>query len=133
MRQFMVIGFVGVVLTGSAVNAQPNNPQMQQMMQQMQAMQTCMQGIDRSQLLAFTEKAKQMGQEVKALCAAGKRDEAMRRAMSMGQQFANDPALQKAQGCGADLVKQLSAHAQGVTDPANPAHERKHVCDIPQP
>lgn len=107
---------------------QPNPQQMQQMMQQVQQMQKCMGTIDPAKMQAFASQGQKMGAEVKALCQAGKRDEAMKVAMRYGQQMASDPAMQKIRSCSADLVSQLGPLAQYDGDERH--HEKQHICDI---
>ncbi|MCF6354438.1 MAG: hypothetical protein L3J26_04940 [Candidatus Polarisedimenticolaceae bacterium] len=74
--------------------------EMQAMMAQMQKLQDCIQKIDHSEITAAEERARALGEEVKALCANGKRDQAQERAISFSKKLATIPALQELKRCG---------------------------------
>jgi hypothetical protein len=126
--------FAGLLCLSTTVAAQNfggmnmNPEQMQQMMQQMQGMQDCMAGIDQHELDAFQQKAEAMDAEVKALCAAGKRDAAMARAMAFGKESAHSKVMQDMTKCGEGMqgmMANLPRSAQPQTENTAP----RHVCD----
>lgn len=105
-----------------------NEEQMQQMMQQLQGMQTCMQNIDQDEMKVFEQRAKQMETEVRALCAGGKRDEAMATALSFGKEALNNKAMQEMKKCGEGMKMMLPKIAiQTQTDEEE--KPRRHICD----
>lgn len=124
----LVIGFLLLLapLSAFAGNIQGmNEAQMQQMMQQMQGMQTCMQAIDRSEMKAFEQSAKQMQAEIDALCAGGQRDEAMARAMAFGKEVAANKSMQAMRKCGEGMTSMMPKIATTTTEEGS----KHHVCD----
>ena len=107
---------------------QMNEAQMQQMMQQAQQMQQCMANIDQAELEAFQQKAEEMDAEVKALCAAGKRDAAMARAMAFGKESMNSKVMQDMQKCG-EGMKDMMPNLLRTAQPRDDESEPRHVCD----
>lgn len=102
--------------------------QMQQMMQQAQGMQTCMQNVDQAEMQAFEQRAKQMSADTQALCANGKRDEAMQLAMAFGKEVSGNKAMQAMKKCGEgmkNMMPKMAATAQ------NDEHGKpgRHICD----
>lgn len=131
MRKVLFFGLISLPLT---VSAQPygggmNPEQMQQMMEQMQGMQDCMANIDQAELDAFQRKAEEMDAEVKALCAAGKRDAAMARAMAFGKEAAGNPAMKDMQKCG-EGMKQMMPNLPHSAQPRDTnTGKPRHICD----
>ena len=101
---------------------QMSEEQMQQMMQNMQEMQSCMDKIDESAMDAMMEEGQKLGDEVRALCAAGKRDEAQQRAVAYGKKISASPVFAQMRACG----MQAQVRYAGQPD-ANGKVE--HVCD----
>ncbi|MES9817272.1 MAG: hypothetical protein ACH255_13720 [Candidatus Thiodiazotropha sp.] len=104
--------------------------QMQQMMMQAQEAQKCFSKIDQSQLDELEAKGKKMEADIKALCAAGKRDKAMSAAMKYSKQMYNDPKMKEMRKCG-EMMKDMMA---GMPQPHMPptVEEREqagHICD----
>jgi len=118
-------------------NAGGNQLQMQGMMKKAQEMQACMQHVDQSKMHDFQQRGQQMAKEVKALCAAGKRTQALAKAMAYSQKMAADPALQEMKKC-AEIMKGL---VPGMMELAKPYMDEKsgshnmdeppssHICD----
>jgi spore germination protein GerM len=102
--------------------------QMQRVMQQMKAMQNCLKSIEKADLQVFEAQAKQMNAAVKSLCAAGKRDAAMARAMDFGKEVAANKAMQKMKECG-EGVSEAMPLLPDVAEPQNPNGKSRHVCD----
>jgi len=101
----------------------------QQMMQQAQGMQTCMQNIDQAEMQAFEQRAQQMEAETQALCAGGKRDEAMQKAMAFGKEVSNNKAMQDMRKCGEGMENMMPKMAIAESEgKENPGH---HICDKP--
>jgi len=102
--------------------------QMQVMMQKAKEMQACMQHVDQVKMQAFQQRAQRMGEEVKALCAAGKRDEALNTAISYSQEIAADSAMKEVKRC-AEIMKgvmpDLSADISDYKDDGS----EQHICD----
>lgn len=105
-----------------------NQAQMQQLMQQAQSVQNCMSQIDEAEMAAFEQQAEAMDTEVKALCAAGKRDAAQARAMTFGQTAANNPVMQAMQRCGQNLQAMALNLPKTVRTPEDTSSP-KHICD----
>ncbi len=102
--------------------------QMQQMMQQAQQMQECMANIDQAELDAFQQKAEEMDAEVKALCAAGKRDAAMARAMAFGKETAHSQVMQDMQKCG-EGMRNMTPNLPRTAQPHEDGGQSRHICD----
>lgn len=106
-----------VVLAASASPAFAQTPlnqadmqaEMQRMMAAMQAMQQCMAGLDEDSLQRLGTRGEQMDGEIKVLCAAGKRDEAQRKAVAFGAEFMSDPSARTMQVCAERLAEQMES------------------------
>jgi hypothetical protein len=84
--------------------------QMQQMMQAAGEMQECYAKIDQAAMQSLSVKSEKTQAEVKALCAAGKRDEAQNRAMEHGREIANSKVMQEMKKCAekaGDMMNQM--------------------------
>jgi predicted lipoprotein len=101
--------------------------QMQQMMQQMESMQNCMQNIDQAEMQAFQERAQKMNEEVKALCAAGKRDEAVATAMEFGKEAASNKAMQEMKKCGEGMQQMMPKIVEQTQN--DNSSNKHHICD----
>ena len=106
-----------------------NPEQMQQMMQQMQSMQNCMANIDQAELDAFQQKAEAMDSEVKALCAAGKRDAAMARAMAFGKETVSSKVMQDMKKCGEGFKNMMPNLPKTLRDSTTDDSKPRHICD----
>ena len=105
-------------------------------MEQMQKGMACMQGMDIAGMESVMDKlkprAEQMKSEVKALCAVGKRDEALTRGMAFYQEIkANYPELesfrQRALKCGEMLRGMMPNMPFMGYDDKKPSDT--HICD----
>jgi hypothetical protein len=101
----------------------------EQMMQQAQGLQTCMQNIDQSEMQAFEQRGKQMEAEVQALCASGKRDEAMQKAIAFGKEVSNNKAMQEMRKCGEGMQNMMPRMA--IVDQNEEGKSGHHICDRP--
>ena len=103
--------------------------QMQQMMQQAEAMQKCFENIDPSAYENLEAKGKQMESDIKALCAAGKRDEAMSKAMKYGMEINNDPQLKEIRKCSEMMKGMMANMPQPYIPPTTDENSDEHICD----
>jgi hypothetical protein len=83
----------------------------------------CFQNIDQAELNRFSEAARQAQDDIKQLCAQGMRDKAMKRAMALGRQLAQNKTLRALRKCG-EAARNM-APAIVHRDPAS----KHHVCD----
>jgi len=102
--------------------------QIQKMMQQALGLQECMQNIDQTEMQAYEQRARQMEAETKALCASGKRDEAMKKAISFGQEVSNSKAMQELAKCGEGMKGVLPNVITAAQDD-EPDNKPRHLCD----
>lgn len=102
----------------------------QEQMQQMMQAQACFENIDQSKFKDLEAKGKQMEQEIKALCEAGKRDEAESTAIKYGMEMNNDPALQEMKKCG-ELMQGMMAQMESFLPSVPEVNENddSHLCD----
>lgn len=125
-----VLAFICLLLLPVAAIAQPpqsmSDIDVQKMMQQAQEIQACMQKIDQAEIEKFQQRAMEVNEEIKSLCAAGKRDEAQKLAMDFGKEAEKNTAMQEMKKCG-EL-------AQGMMPEMAEADEeidfsKDHICD----
>jgi hypothetical protein len=112
----------------TAVAQSMNEEQMQRMMQQAEAAQKCFANIDQSAMQDLQDSGQQMEAEIKALCAAGKRDEAMSRAMKYGKEMRDDPQLQEIRKC-SEMMQGMMGQMPSPYMPPDTDEEAGHVCD----
>ena len=118
-----------LVLTPMMALAQTNSGvshDMQKMMEQAMKAQACMQGIDTSQIEDMEAQGKKMEAEIKALCDAGKRDEAQETAIAYSRELMEEPVMEK--------VRECSEHLRGLIpkmpfDNFEEEFENRHICD----
>ncbi|MCQ8104608.1 hypothetical protein NP590_10870 [Methylomonas sp. SURF-2] len=128
MKKPFVFCLLFLPVGATAQNMPMSEAQMQQLMQQAQTMQNCMANIDEAEMEAFQQKAEAMDAEVKALCAEGKRDAAMARAMAFGKETAQSSIMRDMKKCGEgmkNLMPNLPKTAQTPEDGGKP----RHICD----
>ncbi len=129
-----VINFGVMFLAAFCVSAQNYPPmsmdpqQMQAMMQKAQQVQECMSKISEEEMRAVQEKMQQMQNEVDALCQAGKRDEAMEKAMDMAKQINQDPTLKQMKKCG-EIMKGVIPPLPGIANLPEEGKPKRHICD----
>ena len=124
-----------LLLASTAVLAQSfqdmSADDMQKMMQEAQKTQACMANVDQYQLKELEEKGRKLEAEIKALCAAGKRDEALSTAIREGQKLSNDPAVMEMRKC-SELMPDISSMMPKIPY-ADAGDEKdksgKHICD----
>jgi len=114
--------------TAQAQNGQMSEEQMRQMMQHAQKMQKCMSNIDQSAMEALAEKGKKMEAEVKALCKAGKRDQANNMAMVYGREVSGSKEMQAMQKCSA-MAQGMMHNSPWMPGKGGKNSDGSHVCD----
>ncbi|MEW8028280.1 MAG: hypothetical protein AB2792_16260 [Candidatus Thiodiazotropha sp.] len=123
---------ITLLLFAQAGNAAPgmSDQQMQQMMMQAQEAQKCFSKIDQSQMDELQAKGKKMEADIKALCAAGKRDEAMSAAMKYSKQMYNDPKMKEMRKCSEMMKDMMASMPQPHMPPTVEEREKAgHICD----
>ncbi len=102
-----------------------DSAQMQLMMENAQKMQACMSEIDASAMEAMARDAQAVQQKIKALCAAGKREQALSDAIAYGKQVNASPEMQKMQGC----RQYMKGMMPKITLPDAGTKDGSHICD----
>jgi hypothetical protein len=97
------------------------------MLNNVQDLQKCMNSVGIDQMQRLAQQARQMGSEINALCTAGRKDEAVKRALTFAQQITHDPAMQKLSACSSGLAAQFSA-IPGLTSQTNSANIKNQLC-----
>lgn len=118
---------LGIITTQAYAEDIPSmsKQDMNNMMQQFMQVQQCMQNVDQAALHHVEQQTIQFTNEVKALCAAGKRDEAQSKAMAFGQSMKDKPVIKSIQKCG-NLVREL---LPSIPMSENDMDSTLHVCD----
>jgi hypothetical protein len=127
MKIFIMALLLAVPAAVSAQNNQVmNQADVQNMMQQMQKVQECMQSIDQSQLEELQKRSEQASSEIDALCAAGDRAKAQKKAIAFAKEAATFPAMKQMQKCG----KLVQGELPGMpTNFEQKDFSETHVCD----
>lgn len=76
---------------------------MKKLQEQAEAASRCMQSIDENKLRALQTRAEAAGKEIEQLCAAGKKDEALRQGLKLSQELNNDTTVNKLRACSQEL------------------------------
>lgn len=94
---------------------------MQKMVAQMEEMQKCMERIDQKELDALQARAEAASKEIEALCKDGKTDQALARAMKLGEEMRNNATVKQVRECTKDMGDLMPAGAlPGVVDESEP-------------
>ena len=129
MKISMLLVILFIPLTVFAQDFSGFDPQqMQGMMQKAQEMQACMQNIDQTEIKALERQAKQMQAEVRKLCGAGKRDQALDRAIAFSQKVVKSSAMQEMKKCGEKMMDMMPELSQFAKDYSNDNSDG-HICD----
>jgi len=125
-----IVTIILIVLLPAVVFAQNfqnmSEQDMQNMMVQAQKMQACMEQVDQSELKGLEQRSKEFQAELKALCDAGKRDKAQKKAIAYGKEMMDNLALQQMKKCG-EMMKGTMPQ-MGLMDEDFDYSDR-HVCD----
>lgn len=76
---------------------------MERMAREAEAAQKCFEKISKSEIEALERKGKRAAAEIDSLCAAGKRDEALERAIALSREMQNDPTVLQLRKCADDM------------------------------
>lgn len=129
MKRLMCFMMLLTPMFANAGNFPGGSPQdMQAMMQKAQQMQACMQKIDRVKMQAFQQRAQQLGTDIKALCAAGKRSEAVTKAMVFSREMAEDSSMQEMKKCG-EMMKGFMPDLTNIAETYVNDDSKGHLCD----
>jgi hypothetical protein len=133
MKVYMAMG----MLLGMPILAHAQTPQMPQMpspemMQKLQAAQACMARIGEGPMQKLQAESQAMEQEVKVLCAAGKRDEAMQQVTAFGLKVAQSPEVKAMQECTKGMENFMPSPMVGTPFAPQLEHKEKerHICDL---
>jgi hypothetical protein len=105
-----------------------NQGNMQNMMQVMQQVQQCLASIDQSSLNKLQVRSEQAKEEIDALCAQGKRDQAQKKAMAFGRQIGSDPTMKQMRKCG-EIAQGALPMPDMVETYDEKEYANRHVCD----
>lgn len=107
-----------------------NEADMQRMMQQMQKAQTCMEKIDQKEFTVLEQRSKQFEAEMKSLCANGKRDQAMEKAMAFSKEVSKNPSVIEMRKCG-KMMKGVMPEMPFMkhAESKDKSGKSRHVCD----
>lgn len=114
-----------VLLASFAATVQAGGGMSEEQMQQMMKMQECMARVDQSRLEALSAKAEVMDKKIRALCSAGKRDEAQNVAIEHGKEISASPIMQEVKKCG-EMAKGMQ---MPMMDDLQKDYADRHVCD----
>jgi metal-dependent amidase/aminoacylase/carboxypeptidase family protein len=124
LAEILLPTILSLPLTLYAQDQGMSDEQMQQMMEGAGKMQDCMAKIDQKAMDEMAAKGEKVHAEIKQLCAAGKRDEAQKKAMEYGREMAASKDMQAMRKCG-DMAKgMMPQYAASAADNKN-----AHVCD----
>lgn len=103
-------------VAGAGGGAGLDAAQLLELQQRALEMQGCLAGIDHGALETLREEGEAVTREVRALCDAGKRDEAERTARAYGKRVVDAPAVAAIRKCGdmaAGMLSGLTAFVEG--------------------
>ncbi|MCR9095159.1 MAG: hypothetical protein NXI30_13145 [bacterium] len=78
---------------------------MERMQREAEAAQACFAKISEAELKALEKKGKQAGDEIDALCAAGKKKEALAKAIELSREMQNDPTIKQLRECSKGMTE----------------------------
>lgn len=93
-------------MDAEALMRQFNDPAaMQRMQREAEAAQACFSKISEAELKALEKKGKQAGEEIEALCAAGKKSQALAKALALSREMRNDPTVKQIRKCSEGMTE----------------------------
>lgn len=119
---FLIFIFNQSILAAEGVSEE----QMQKMMEQMEKIQACFAKIDQSAMDDFAAKTEKLNQEIQALCAAGKRDQAQEKAIAFGKDISETPEMQEMIKCTKMAGQSMDQMKLAIPEQQDGDH---HVCD----
>lgn len=78
---------------------------MERMQREAEAAQACFSKISEAEMKALEKKAEQAGDEIDALCAAGKKKEALAKALELSREMQNDPTIEQIRECSKGMTE----------------------------
>ena len=100
---------------------------MERMMREAEAASKCMEGIDEKQLKALERRGQKMSDEIEQLCAAGKKDEALKKALAYSREMRDDATIKKLRECSKGMTEMMEgmpwAQMPGVKDEPEPTND----------
>ena len=100
---------------------------MERMMREAEAAAKCMEGIDEKQLKALERRGKKMTKEIEQLCEAGKKDEALKKALAFGREMRDDATIKQLRKCSEGMTEMMQgmpwAQMPGVKDEPDPTND----------
>jgi len=78
---------------------------MERMQREAEAAQACFSKISEAELKALEKKGKQAGDEIEALCAAGKKTQALAKALKLSREMQNDPTVKQIRKCSEKMTE----------------------------
>lgn len=106
----------------------PSEADMMKMMQQAQKMQACMAGIDQAKLEALGQQAEAVGDEIDALCAQGKEQEALDTALTFARKMNADPTVKQARECSAGMTEMMAGLIPDFDVPGDEGDSDGGIC-----
>lgn len=76
---------------------------MKKLQEQAEAASRCMEDIDEKKIRALQTRTEAVAKEIDALCAAGKKDEALKKGLSLSRELQNDESVKKVAACSQQL------------------------------
>src|SRR5690606_17815860 len=124
---------LALALLGPSIAAQAqqgmSEEQLRLMMQGAAQMQACFANLDQAELEAMGTQAEAVQGELKALCAAGERDQAQTRAVDFAREFADSETLKQMRECG-DIARAMIPQVLNYVDEnVDNSEGSTHVCD----
>ena len=78
---------------------------MERMQREAEAAQACFSKISEAEMKALERKGKQASDEIDALCKAGKKKEALAKAMALSLEMRNDPTVKQIRKCSEGMTE----------------------------
>lgn len=128
VKSLLALALVGLSFAAQAQQGM-SEEQLRLMMQGAAQMQACFANVDQAELEAMGTQAEAVQQELKALCAAGERDQAQTRAVDFAREFADSETLNQMRECG-DIARAMIPQVLNyVEENVDNSEGSTHVCD----
>ena len=93
-------------MDAEALMRQFNDPAaMERMQREAEAAQACFSKISEAEMKALKKKGKQASEEIEALCAAGKKEQALAKALALPREMRNDPTVKQIRKCSEGMTE----------------------------
>ncbi len=102
---------------------------MAEIMRQAEQMQKCMRNISQEEMAVMQGQAAQMQMEIKQLCKAGKRKEAMQRAMGFGREISQSSTMTKMKQCG-QMIEAMMAQLPRFISKGREEDRDMDICNL---